>query len=91
MLYECTLKLLRMRPRTVTLDAISNDTGLSSSWLSSLLGKSPPTDPSVKKIERLYTYLSGKDLPINGVSKRTNGFNSMGGLEICQETESKQA
>lgn len=45
------------------------------SWVSSMAGASPPSDPGVNMVERLYSYLSGTELELdhaNGHTARVN-------------------
>jgi hypothetical protein len=43
---------------------IHHDTGLSYHWLNQMKYSSKQVDPSVSKIEKLYEYLSGKQLEV---------------------------
>ena len=61
MLYNKTLELLKNRPRHVTFSIISKETGLGVSWLSSL-SQGQIKDPSAKKLEKLYNFLSNTPL-----------------------------
>jgi hypothetical protein len=54
-----TRRLLKERPKNITLALIAEETELTSDWLESLLYKDK-IDPGVKRIELLYNYLSGK-------------------------------
>jgi len=57
-----TIRLLKDRPRSLTLKMVSEQITVSVSWLSSLLSDDPPQGPSVDQIERLYNLLSDKPL-----------------------------
>ena len=58
-LLDRTMHLYFGRPKTLTLAKMSEDTGISLSWLKSL----PKTaHPSVNLVERLYNYLA--DTPL---------------------------
>lgn len=62
-LYEKTKKLLAERPRTLELKQIAQETGIGFSWLR-MFSAGNIKDPSVNTVERLYRYLSGKDLEL---------------------------
>lgn len=62
-LMNATVELLRLRPRTLTLPMIAKDIGVSPYWLSMLVNGQIP-NPSVVKIERLYCYLTKKELDL---------------------------
>ena len=74
-LLNTTRQLLKNRPRAMTLQKISRETDLKMSWVVSMAGASPPRDPGVNMVERLYSYLSGKGLELvshaNGHTERT--------------------
>ncbi len=55
---EQTIKLLKERPKHITLALIAEETNLTLPWLESILYKE--IDPGVSKIEELYNYLSNK-------------------------------
>lgn len=61
MLYQKTLTLLHERPKNVTFKIIAHGTGLGTSWLSAL-SQGQIKDPSAKKLEKLYNFLSDKPL-----------------------------
>lgn len=61
-LLEKTIRLLRHRDRTLTLTSIADQVNCSVAFLSSLVSESPPTHPSVEKIQRLYEVLTGSEL-----------------------------
>lgn len=61
-LTDTTITLLRHRDTTLTLAIIAKKCDVSVAWLASLLSKTPPSDPSADKIQRLYEFLSGKPL-----------------------------
>jgi hypothetical protein len=61
-LLDTTILLLKHRDRTITYRMISEATGSSEAFLSSLVSSSPPTHPSVDSIQRLYEFLTGKPL-----------------------------
>lgn len=54
-------KLLEDRPRHVTLKQIEQATGLRVQWLQDFVS-GRTDDPGVKKVEKLYVHLSGKEL-----------------------------
>jgi hypothetical protein len=62
-LYKRTLELLAERSRSVTLRAISEETGLPEPWLK-LVSRDQIADPSVNRVETLYAYLNGKPLNV---------------------------
>lgn len=62
-LANCTLELLRNRPRTLTLDKIASDTELTVSWLRDF-GAARKEHASVTRVERLYSYLANKKLEL---------------------------
>lgn len=57
-----TIRLLKLRPRTLTLKMISDQLKVSQSWLSTLLSDQPPSGPNVDHVERLYNLLAEKPL-----------------------------
>lgn len=61
-LLDTTILLLRHRDRTITYRAISEATGSSEAFLSSLVSANPPSHPSVDSIQRLYEFLTGNPL-----------------------------
>jgi hypothetical protein len=61
MLTEKTKELLRNRPRTLEYSKISQDTGISLSWLN-MFANDRIADPRASRIETLYNYLSSKKL-----------------------------
>lgn len=61
-LYAATLELLSTRPYSQSLRDIAEATGLPEAWLKTLTAG--VKDPSVNRIEKLYTYLSGKSLDV---------------------------
>jgi transcriptional regulator with XRE-family HTH domain len=56
-LYEATRSLLAAQPRTISLASIAEGAGVKRSWLSAFSRDEIP-DPGVKKVQRLYDYLS---------------------------------
>lgn len=61
-LLDKTLELFKDRPRSMTFEDISKETGLPIGWLGTLgQGRN---GHSVTRIETLYTYLSGKELDL---------------------------
>jgi hypothetical protein len=56
-----TLDHLKNRPRTLTLQTISEDTGLPIGWLWSIINNDE-ADPSVSRIVALYEYLTKSKL-----------------------------
>lgn len=61
-----TLELLENRSRSITLQQIESDTGLPIAWLRSLsqTSETMKTGPSVVRIEKLYEYLSKRELTL---------------------------
>lgn len=64
-----TQQLLQQRPRNVTYEKIAQDTGLTTRWLSAFAScnsnsADDSTDFGALKVEKLYTYLSGKTLTL---------------------------
>ena len=55
-LHTRTLQLVKNRPRTLTLEQIKTDTGLSLAWLKAFSQGLTP-DPGVNKVELLFIYL----------------------------------
>jgi len=73
-LFEKTIDLLRNRPRHMTLQFLSKETDLKMSWLVKMAGSSPPQDPGVNMVEKLYSYLAGQELElVNHDTTRTKG------------------
>lgn len=62
-LFEKTKQLLKERPRTLEYKDVSQGTGIGVSWLK-MFASDRIQDPSVNTIERLYRFLSGKDLEL---------------------------
>jgi len=62
-LLEHTHNLLITRPRNLTIEQITETTGISSSWLAKFASGSVK-DPSVNTVEQLYVYLSNKPLDL---------------------------
>lgn len=62
-LNDVTRKMLRERPRYMTLKRIEAETGLPVNWLSAFQG-SAIRDPSCARIETLYEYLTKTKLEI---------------------------
>ena len=60
-LHDKTLQLLDKRPRDLTLKTISEQTGISYWWLTHF-SKRRNNEPGVNQVEKLYTFLSGRDL-----------------------------
>jgi hypothetical protein len=58
-----TRELYRNRPASLKPSQIAAETGLSLPWLQDF-GWGRKGDPGVTKVERLYTYLSGKPLDL---------------------------
>lgn len=58
-LANTTLDLLKNRPRTLTIENIASDTGLTVGWLLDFAGERT-RHPSVIRIEQLYNYLAKK-------------------------------
>lgn len=62
-LHERTLKLINERNHSITYEKIANDTGLNPVWLRYFaIGKFK--DPGVNKVQKLYSYLNGKDIKL---------------------------
>lgn len=61
---EETKRLLKQRPKNITLALIAEETGLKDDWLQSLLYKD--IDAGVKKVETLYNYLADKPFSFDG-------------------------
>lgn len=61
-LHAATLDLLSTRPYNQSLRDIAEATELPEAWLKTLTAG--VKDPSVNRIEKLYTYLSGKTLDV---------------------------
>lgn len=61
-LLDVTILLLKHRDRTITYKAISEATGCSEAFLSSLVSSCPPSHPSVDSVQRLYEFLTGSPL-----------------------------
>lgn len=62
-LLDATLEALDNRPRKVTLAVIARDCQVSEPWLRSLIDGRIP-NPGVCRIERLYTYLTKKEIKV---------------------------
>lgn len=62
-LLDRTVDLLRNRPRTLTLQMVSADTGLHTRWLHILLNREG-LSPSVDAVVVLYEYLTKSKLPV---------------------------
>ena len=60
---ERTKQFLKERPKNITLSLISEETGLTTDWLESLLYKKN-FDPGVIRIETLYNYLATEPITI---------------------------
>ena len=60
-LFEVTRTMLIRRDRTLTLERIENETGLSRSWLAYLTTRKCQ-DSRSQRIQKLYEYLSGNKL-----------------------------
>ena len=61
-LLACTIRLLKHRDRTITLEMLAKKCDCSAAFLSSLGGSNPPKDPSVNTIQKLHEALSGQHL-----------------------------
>lgn len=60
-----TRNLLLQRPRSLTYEQIARDTDLNVRWIAALAQcADKDADFGAHKIERLYTYLSGKQLEL---------------------------
>lgn len=58
-----TLELVRNRPRAVTYELMQKKTRIPVSWMQALMtGKIK--EPSVNRIEKLYVYFTGSQLPL---------------------------
>ncbi len=62
-LLERTLFLVRNRPASLTLEQIAKDTTINHNWLKAF-SMARYGNPRVKEVERLYVYLSGKQLDL---------------------------
>lgn len=62
-LLTAVYKLLDERPRTVTLNDVADGTGLPVQWVK-VLSARKIKNPSVNRVERLYTYLKGQPLNV---------------------------
>lgn len=60
-LHRATLYLLHNRPRLLTYAIIGKETGLGAHWVRKFAQDKNP-NPGVNSVERLYIYLSGKEL-----------------------------
>lgn len=58
-----TRELLLARPRTQTYKIISDATGLHPDWIM-CFAQDRMDDPGVRKVEKLYEYLSGRTLKV---------------------------
>lgn len=64
-LYDRTLHLVKNRPVTVTFQVIADATGVKRSWIEAFASGRIP-DPSVRKVETIYVFLSKKPLDFGG-------------------------
>lgn len=55
--HDETLTLLVHRPRTLTIEKISQETGLTNRWLDTFLERREGHDPGVSKVETLNKFL----------------------------------
>lgn len=62
-LHERTLELVTNRPRDLTYEVIAEATGLDADWINAFRN-GRIKDPGVSKVEKLYTFLSGRELDI---------------------------
>lgn len=62
-LRDRTIMLLRNRDSSLTLEKISNETGLTKRWLENFIGNTVD-DPGVLKVETLYVFLTGTVLEL---------------------------
>jgi hypothetical protein len=62
-LRDKVLTLLEERPRSLTLKDVAEGSGLPEAWLKSFASRKI-NDPSVNRVETLYTYLTGKPLDV---------------------------
>lgn len=62
-LYDKTMELLKNLPRSTTYADIERDTNLSKEWISAV-ARGRIIEPSVKKIQTLYEYLSKRKLKL---------------------------
>lgn len=60
-LADATRKLIKNRPRTVTIDNISDATRLTRAWITDFVNF-PHRDHGVDKVETLYFYLTGENV-----------------------------
>ena len=61
-LLEHTIRLMKHRDRTITLEILAKNCDCTTSFLSTLMSPDPPSRPGVNAIQRLYEFLSGKQL-----------------------------
>lgn len=64
-LYDKTLFLVKNRPVTVTYQVIADATGVKRNWIEAFAAGRIP-DPSVRKIEALFGFLSKTPLDFGG-------------------------
>lgn len=57
------LELVRNRPPSMTLKQLAQEAGVNLDWLKSFSSNRMKT-PTVDNVERVYTYLSGKELEL---------------------------
>jgi len=60
-----TARLLRDRPKSLSLYDLAQELSVSVSWLSSLLSDDPPEGASVTKVEKLYNRLAPSPLNLS--------------------------
>lgn len=63
-LVKTTRDLLTQRPRTLTLQRISEETGIEYRWVQDFGIRDPRRGWNVYHVEKLYEYLSGKTLAL---------------------------
>ena len=63
-LLSVTLKLLKNRPITLTLKKISKDTSIPYHWLTAISKSNGARKPDVNHVQKLYEYLSKRELEL---------------------------
>lgn len=61
-LLDATVRLLRHRDKTLTLEDVAIGAECTVSFLSSLLSPTPPKRPGVNAVQRLYEFLANEPL-----------------------------
>lgn len=63
-LLSVTLRLLRDRPASLSLKLISEEASIPYAWLISLTKSNRAKSPDVNKVQKLYEYLSKRELEL---------------------------